>query len=1095
MDNSGGNTRAGRRVLKNYTRWIPAALVGAAAIGTSAMAFADTWTGAGSDNNWMTAVNWGGTQPTPLDSLIFAGTTRLTPTNNFPTDTAFTNLTFNAGAGAFTLSGNAISLVGNVTNNATNAQTINVPLVLAAGGHTFTGGSNLTVSSVISSSGGVVVAGATGNGTTGGGMVTLSGTNTYAGGTTILSGTLRIGNASALGTTPTVTLNGTLDATLDLNGFNTTIGTLNGTFSGSVTDNSASSGVTTLTINGGTTSTYAGSIYDGFSHQVALDVTSNSTVALTGINSYSGGTTIDSGIVQINSAQSLGSTGGLVTINAGTLEMIAAAGTFFEYHSLQLGTATSTVQVDSGATCFFYGTISDFTGPGTLNKTGAGMLILNSTNYYSGGTVVAAGTLQLGEGATLGTNSSPLTLVSGATLDLQGNSATTGALSGTGGTITSSVSGAVTLTTGDASNTTFTGLVQNGSGTLSFVYAGTGSLKLGHPNTYTGTTSITSGTLILTSATSLGTGPVSINGGTLDLSGDPTTNDVAFGTRAVTIAGMGGDGISGAIVNNGTLTQIDAFQNVILSANASIGGTARFDVRGSSATLTLNNHTLTKTGSNQVSIVGTTISDGNIVVNGGTLSLETSTSVHDYADGNTITYLSNTTAQFYESSGDISRPMVFNGTNILVGNADANVTATVASNMTLDSDITFAPVSGASGNLTLNGKISESGGSHGITKNSGGILTLNGVSSFTGNTTLTAGTTVVSASGALASGAISVSAGAIFTVQAGGAIASSTALTANGTVNLSTGSRTIGSLNGSGSLLLNGAALTVASGGSFAGTISNGTATGSLAVSGGVLSLSGANTYSGGTTISGGALYVNSANGTGTGNVALNGGTLGGSGSVGAVFSGVGTQTISPGSAGVNSVGTLTATSLSTTANTTLLFDLGTPGVAGSSDLLKVSGTLSLGGGQVAIASQASTGAASLGYYEVLSYGTVSGSVSGITLPAIANNIEYTLDANHNAGFIDIHRGYIGDANDDGSVDANDLNLVLNNLGTANTSWTAGNFDGAATIDLTDLNDVLNNLGKGIAAGASVSASNAPEPATLVILGMAGVSLALRRRR
>ncbi len=49
-----------------------------------------------------------------------------------------------------------------------------------------------------------------------------------------------------------------------------------------------------------------------------------------------------------------------------------------------------------------------------------------------------------------------------------------------------------------------------------------------------------------------------------------------------------------------------------------------------------------------------------------------------------------------------------------------------------------------------------------------------------------------------------------------------------------------------------------------------------------------------------------------------------------------------------------------------------------------------------------------------------------------------------------------GDANGDGHVDLNDLNTVLNNLGTTNSAWWAGNFDGAGTIDLTDLNDVLN---------------------------------------
>jgi hypothetical protein len=40
----------------------------------------------------------------------------------------------------------------------------------------------------------------------------------------------------------------------------------------------------------------------------------------------------------------------------------------------------------------------------------------------------------------------------------------------------------------------------------------------------------------------------------------------------------------------------------------------------------------------------------------------------------------------------------------------------------------------------------------------------------------------------------------------------------------------------------------------------------------------------------------------------------------------------------------------------------------------------------------------------------------------------------------------LGDANLDGSVDVSDLNIVLSNLGTINSNWTSGNFDGAPTV-------------------------------------------------
>ncbi len=174
----------------------------------------------------------------------------------------------------------------------------------------------------------------------------------------------------------------------------------------------------------------------------------------------------------------------------------------------------------------------------------------------------------------------------------------------------------------------------------------------------------------------------------------------------------------------------------------------------------------------------------------------------------------------------------------------------------------------------------------------------------------------------------------------------------------------------------------------------------------------------------------------------------------------------------------------------------------GGSDRLNVQGNVSLNGGTIAITSQSASGAASLGYYKVIAYsGSLTGSTADLIVPPTSNNILYTLDATHDAGFIDLHRGYIGDANDDGKVDLNDLNIVLNNLGTTTSSWSNGNFDGALTIDLNDLNDVLNNLGTTIPAGVNVVAfaesmvSATPEPASLGLLTLGAVALVTRRRK
>lgn len=87
------------------------------------------WNGASSsDSYWTDATNWGGNGVTADASLIFSGNARLNNTNDTPAATVYSNITFNPGAGAFTLNGNAVTLAGNITNNSANPQTINLAL-------------------------------------------------------------------------------------------------------------------------------------------------------------------------------------------------------------------------------------------------------------------------------------------------------------------------------------------------------------------------------------------------------------------------------------------------------------------------------------------------------------------------------------------------------------------------------------------------------------------------------------------------------------------------------------------------------------------------------------------------------------------------------------------------------------------------------------------------------------------------------------------------------------------------------------------------------------------------------------------------------
>jgi fibronectin-binding autotransporter adhesin len=117
----------------NSTRRRAAATVGiGVALATftvvSALGADKTWDGGGDGVSWSgSPANWDlDTAPVANDRLFFGGTTGLAPNNDFPAETDFAGITFNADAGAFVLSGNEVDLAAGagVTNNSANTQVI-----------------------------------------------------------------------------------------------------------------------------------------------------------------------------------------------------------------------------------------------------------------------------------------------------------------------------------------------------------------------------------------------------------------------------------------------------------------------------------------------------------------------------------------------------------------------------------------------------------------------------------------------------------------------------------------------------------------------------------------------------------------------------------------------------------------------------------------------------------------------------------------------------------------------------------------------------------------------------------------------------------
>jgi len=148
-----------------------------------------TWTGVGGNNYWTNAANWGGTAPVSGDSLVFAGSTALVTTNKFTAGTIFSNITFDASAGAFSLSGSNFTLTGSIINNSTSLQTLGLPISCTTTAYVNTVNGNITINGVISGGCRLYKQGSQ--------TLTLGGNNTYSVGTTIAGGILSVSKDNA----------------------------------------------------------------------------------------------------------------------------------------------------------------------------------------------------------------------------------------------------------------------------------------------------------------------------------------------------------------------------------------------------------------------------------------------------------------------------------------------------------------------------------------------------------------------------------------------------------------------------------------------------------------------------------------------------------------------------------------------------------------------------------------------------------------------------------------------------------------------------------------------------------------------------------
>jgi autotransporter-associated beta strand protein len=433
----------------------------------------------------------------------------------------------------------------------------------------------------------------------GSGPLTILTVNSYSGGTTIASGaTVNVGNG-------------------------VTAGSLG---SGAVVDNS------TLNYNLPTGTQTQGAI----SGSGNLTVGGTGTVLESGANTLSGTTTVNpTATLKQGAANSLPSAGPVVVNGtlllgglSGTLDTLTGTGTINN-----LVAANPVLTVTGGGD--FGGLIEDTTGSLGLTVNGADTTLELTNATYTGATTIAAGTLQLG--ATNSIGGGTLNISANGTLDLNSFPATVDSLTGSGLVDDVSGGGTPTLTIGNNGGSgTFSGTIQNSSGTISLVKNGNGTETITGNNTYAGATTCNAGTLDIATGGSISTSTLGgqgfvVNGGTLGVGGSPTLGDAGNAfletSGSVSIAGTLGttesaDGtlyeITGGTFYAGAVSLARTWGNatgvVAVGAPLAAPQTSGFVVNGPAANVTLGAFTIGAANAN--SDASAYLGAGSLTVNG-----------------------------------------------------------------------------------------------------------------------------------------------------------------------------------------------------------------------------------------------------------------------------------------------------------------------------------------------------------------------------------------------------------------------------------------------------------------------------------------------
>lgn len=512
--------------------------------------------------------------------------------------------------------------------------------------------------------------------------------------------------------------------------------------------------VLTLTGSGSGLVTLGGNINAGSgSRDYAITKTGTSTFVLSGTNTYGGATTISVGVLNIQNASALGTTGTGTTVASGAALQIQGG--------IAVGNESLTL---NGA-----GVTSD----GALRN-------ISGTNSY-------AGAITFGSASNIASDSGTLTL--------------SGNINNGGFLFTGSGAGNVTITSVISGTG---GLTKNGSGTL--------TLSGASSNTYTGVTTVNAGTLVLAKPGSAIDPAMTIGGAgstatvqlgaalqlyganvTINSQGQLNLNNFDEYIGALTVNGgsvvtgtgvlyLGGIGITSS-ASNVTTTMAGNYALVTNQVFSIASGTAPGGidvlVSGPITEYTLGS-TVTKQGAGTLVLSGANSFTGLTTISAGVVNLQNATGLGTTAAGTTVS--SGAALQLEGGVAVGNEALTLNGGGISSDGALRNVsgnnsyggTITLASASRIYSDAStltlsggivtggFTTTFGGAGNIAETGVISGTGG---LVKNGTGTVTLSGADTFTGSTTINAGTLTAAAGSGSALG----STGGI-TVNSGGTL-------------------------------------------------------------------------------------------------------------------------------------------------------------------------------------------------------------------------------------------------------------------------------------------------------------------------------------